>query len=500
MSIGDAIVRGWIRAISHPVLLIMKWLLNILFAYLLLAPMAAIVSDHLAQSAFGETLETETTGVYLVALIQEFSGELNLIQSNWGPMLLLFLALNLFLNGGVLMALQRTGRSTLSEVISACRVHLAPLLITLCLSAATFALTVILPIHFLERLIQFLDSATLEKKALYIIYTCIAALVVLPLVVWSAITRKGSSAFAAKFRFLVVGLVLILLAVILPIFYLDGYFADIERRFPDERLIFQVYWTGVAVILLTMGTWALRVHHILRLRVCRPDQQRNFLLDPFIQWGKAVTFTTRHYMSTLVIWALFAFMHLAFIPLQNLLQSTMPQEYGFLAAQFVIGFRILSGFALMAAFAIYQAPRMNPTPASVPPDPTEQEEEEKPQESLRENAPEHQEPESSQPLHWIPEEPREPDHTVQETQTFQDTPEPERAVHASPTSPTPSEEEAAPRIEWIPMEEPEIVSNPPADAFGGPTSTTDAFGNSTRSADAFGSNPPSKKGEGDGTS
>lgn len=442
MGIGDAIIRGWTRALSHPILILLKWLMNLSFAYLILGPLAVFLSDHLDEATAASGLETQTTIGYTFEFFQVYSGQIEGVRMYWVPLLIIFLILNLFLSGGVLAALQQDGRFPLNQLVRSCLKHITPLSIALVLTGFTAGFAIIMPLHLLELGVRALEETSFDKPTLLIIYWSITGVISLILLIWTGMGRKSGKPQAFKLKLGLTGLILAFLTVAAPLLYLEDIFNHIIRDFPNKRLVLQVYWFGFTLIMLITGTWVFRVYHVLRLRVCRPGDPRNVLFDPFTQWFKAMAFTTRHYGATLILWIVFLLFQLGAIPLGNLLNSALPEDAKFIAAQITLAYRIAASFALAAAFSAYLTPRMRVAQGSPPPQNPEEPSQPKSDEGTENTEavspaqPElYQEDESlktEEKVQWIPE---------------------EKADQPDEVSQVRKE-----RIEWIPME-PELEAN-----------------------------------------
>jgi len=136
---------GWKAALGMPGVLILKWLVNLIFAATALLPLALLLADHLGNSVVGEQA-FERLGTDILA---EFAlatwPQLRLAALASAPIALVYLLVNLYLTGGVLHRLRSGFRQPWSEFFGSCHRNLSMLirvgLLTLVLAAIVLGLS-----------------------------------------------------------------------------------------------------------------------------------------------------------------------------------------------------------------------------------------------------------------------------------------------------------------------------------------------------------------------
>ena len=143
-GIADAWWRGWKAALGMPGILILKWLVNLIFAAAAVLPTALLLADHLGNSVAGEQA-FEALGIDIAL---EFAvgaaPELRLAALASAPIALVYLLVNLYLTGGVLHRLRADLRVPWAEFFGSCNRNLGVLirvgLLTLLLVAIVVAI------------------------------------------------------------------------------------------------------------------------------------------------------------------------------------------------------------------------------------------------------------------------------------------------------------------------------------------------------------------------
>ena len=150
MAVFGSFFRGWLSALNHPSLIFLKWLLNLIFAWALTAPLFEILREDLEHSGMGPALLEQLDAIYLMEFMSKYEQQIGGALAIWLPAVAALGLLNIYLNGGILDALQRDRRPGWPEFLHACGAHFLSMMIVLFATVALGACVVLLPLAILE--------------------------------------------------------------------------------------------------------------------------------------------------------------------------------------------------------------------------------------------------------------------------------------------------------------------------------------------------------------
>lgn len=247
-NLAAIVGKGWMLALTHPFLILLRYVCNAALAWLLLKPFLEAFAERLDRSVLRESL---ADGIP-ISLVNFFAGTyddfFDAAEAHQVFFLVLFVLIGVYFSGGIIHCLWR--RSGPRGFFEACQRH------------------------FLELL--------------------------------------GILAFTLVMYVVGVGIPIVLFA-----YGLNLYNDWSELSVPTLRL---VWWGGVVLIVLMMGSAVVRVKEYARLMVCEPNQTTPF----YVHFWRALVFTRRHHVATFFL--LMGF--LAFHPLLIWAFDFLPREGG----------------------------------------------------------------------------------------------------------------------------------------------------------------------------
>ncbi len=134
-GLWNAFFRGWGIGLKNPSLVFMKWFFNLLAALLIVGPIFDLLSNQLDHSQLADSLLPRVDGLALEQLMLANRETLSSFATYWLPIAIIFLLLNIYLNGGILDAIQRERRPSWAHFFDACGHHFGSLLGVLLLAA-----------------------------------------------------------------------------------------------------------------------------------------------------------------------------------------------------------------------------------------------------------------------------------------------------------------------------------------------------------------------------
>ena len=154
MNVINAVFRGWGLALTHPSYILIRWLANLVFAILIVYPLALLLSADLDHSVFSLELLKQMDQLYPWEMAQRFGAELAGLGKTRLSFFLLFAVLGIYLSGGILSGLQRDIKLTWPEFFQACSTRFRALFFTALLCIIPLAVAIALPLL----LARFIDS------------------------------------------------------------------------------------------------------------------------------------------------------------------------------------------------------------------------------------------------------------------------------------------------------------------------------------------------------
>ena len=191
---------------------------------------------------------------------------------------------------------------------------------------------------------------------------------------WSELFAFCGFHFGSLLLTWILAVLLFAVVVVLPIAFLEWFVLKME--WAGEWLLFWCYWSGLALILLLLGSWVLRVYDYARILVCRSADEgvrkRHTFIGTMTLFIQAIKFTNRYHVRTFSLWILFLATNLAIFPLyafvSPLLSPNHPlgylQEWGM--GQVTILWRITAGLAALGGQMVFMRARLE-TEAAPPP-------------------------------------------------------------------------------------------------------------------------------------
>lgn len=126
--------RGWGIGLKNPSLVFLKWFFNLLAALLIIGPIFDLLSGQLDHGEMAGKLSPRVDGLVLEEFLLANREALGAFAAYWLPIVIIFLLFNLYLNGGILDAVQRERRPSWPHFFDACAHHFASLLMIALLS------------------------------------------------------------------------------------------------------------------------------------------------------------------------------------------------------------------------------------------------------------------------------------------------------------------------------------------------------------------------------
>jgi hypothetical protein len=146
-SIGilNAWWTGWQAAFDMPGILVLKWLVNLIFAAAAILPTALLLAEYMGHSVVGEQAFTRMGTDIAVEFALANRARLLLAALACAPIALAYLLVNLYLTGGILHRLRAGVREPWGEFFASCHQNFWMLvrvgLFTLALAAALLGLS-----------------------------------------------------------------------------------------------------------------------------------------------------------------------------------------------------------------------------------------------------------------------------------------------------------------------------------------------------------------------
>lgn len=130
MNTLSVFLKGWALLARHPLYLVLKWLLNLVFALLLLAPLAAGLNRFLDHRAAAENFVFQPSMAGIYEFMNYFEPEMQGMTETWFVLLAFFAVLNIVLTAGYLNVFAASARGEKGSFRSGMRRHFLPLALT----------------------------------------------------------------------------------------------------------------------------------------------------------------------------------------------------------------------------------------------------------------------------------------------------------------------------------------------------------------------------------
>jgi len=150
---------GWVIALGKPVYIILRWLINLVAAVLVVAPIARLLAKDLEHSIHGDELVAGSLDpFYPWQLYERFSGQLDLLRDTRLILYLGFAVVAVYLSGGILSGLQCDERRSIRGFFAACGKRFPALITVALVSLAMFWVALVVPLTLSYPLPSLVDS------------------------------------------------------------------------------------------------------------------------------------------------------------------------------------------------------------------------------------------------------------------------------------------------------------------------------------------------------
>jgi hypothetical protein len=168
VGVAAAWLAGWTASFAMPGVIVLKWLVNVVFAGAAALPAALWLRQHLGHSAAADEAFSQVGIDTAAELAYAFEAELRLAAVAVASVALIFLFVSLYLTGGILDRLRGGGERSWASFFLACNRHVGMLIRVGVLIGLLFGGVVALPYYGLEWLVEWLtEDATWPAPVFY---------------------------------------------------------------------------------------------------------------------------------------------------------------------------------------------------------------------------------------------------------------------------------------------------------------------------------------------